>query len=142
MESHVEPASETHGKLVSRLSPDPELESYNASGDGHASHVQHVAMIFDAGRVLTLTLTPTPTPTPTLTLTLTLTLPLTLPPDPDQVDAARSFLKSLRHFSHHSVVAHLFVTADIKAHLKADKHLRPSAKGVKGHGAFQVHHHP
>ena len=84
MESHVEAASMTHGKLVSRLSPDPELESYNASHE-HASHVQHVAMIFGAGRV----------------------------------DAARSFLKSLRHFSHHSVVAHLFVTADIRAHVKA-----------------------
>merc|ERR1740130_235067 len=105
-ETHVEPPSEAdgqHHQLVSRLSPDPLLEGFNASHEPKGG-VQNIAMIFDAGRV----------------------------------DAAMAFLKSLRHFSKHAVVAHLFVTADIRAHVKADKHIKASEKGVKGHGAFQV----
>jgi hypothetical protein len=108
-ETHVEPPSEAdgqHHQLVSRLSPDPLLEGFNASHEPKGG-VQNIAMIFDAGRV----------------------------------EAALAFLKSLRHFSKHAVVAHLFVTADIRAHVKADKHLKASEKGVKGHGAFQVHYY-
>jgi len=59
--------------------------------------------------------------------------------DAGRVEAALAFLKSLRHFSKHGVVAHLFVTADIKAHVKADKHLK--AEKGHGHGAFQVHYY-
>merc|ERR1740130_1430816 len=108
-ETHVEPPSEAdgqHHQLVSRLSPDPLLEGFNASHEPKGG-VQNIAMIFDAGRV----------------------------------EAALAFLKSLRHFSKHAVVAHLFVTADIRAHVKADKHIKASEKGVKGHGAFQVHYY-